>query len=30
MEVAEINVTVSDVYIPSDDNDDDTDDSRVK
>ncbi|MDY0946223.1 Asp23/Gls24 family envelope stress response protein [Frigoribacterium sp. CFBP9039] len=30
MEVAEINVTVSDVHIPSDDNDDDTDDSRVK
>ncbi|ROS48849.1 Asp23/Gls24 family envelope stress response protein [Frigoribacterium sp. PhB24] len=31
MEVTEVNVTVSDVYIPSeDDNKDDTDDSRVK
>ena len=30
MEVTEVNVTVSDVYIPSEDNDDDTDDSRVK
>jgi uncharacterized alkaline shock family protein YloU len=29
MEVAEINVTIADVYIPSDD-DDDSDDSRVK
>jgi uncharacterized alkaline shock family protein YloU len=30
MEVAEINVTVSDVYIPSDDDDADADDSRVQ
>jgi len=31
MEVTEVNVTISDVYIPSeDDNKDDTDDSRVK
>ena len=30
MEVTEVNVTVSDVYIPSEDNDDDASDSRVQ
>ena len=30
MEVTEVNVTVSDVFIPSDDADDDADDSRVQ
>jgi uncharacterized alkaline shock family protein YloU len=30
MEVTEVNVTVSDVYIPSDDNDDDQAESRVQ
>ena len=30
MEVTEVNVTVSDVYIPSEDNDDDSSDSRVQ
>ena len=29
MEVAEINVTIADVFVPSDDDDDDSD-SRVK
>jgi uncharacterized alkaline shock family protein YloU len=30
MEVTEVNVTVSDVYIPSEDDNDDTNDSRVQ